>query len=186
MTIRRAVRVERHAYPPSQCGPSIRGRVRPVRASHTFAVPSSLPVTIRVPSGLNDTLFTAPCGLSDRAGRSRPPVPHLRRPVRTTRDDSRPSGLNDALVYELCGRSGREARPGPRVPYLCLALSSPPPVTIRVPSGLNDCTLASPVALRVRAEASPVRASQTFAVLLTAGDDPHAVRAERDAPTHAV
>ncbi len=28
----------------------------PVRASHTFAVPSSLPVTMRVPSGLNDTL----------------------------------------------------------------------------------------------------------------------------------
>ena len=32
----------------------------PVRASHTFAVWSSLPVTIRVPSGLNATLYTAP------------------------------------------------------------------------------------------------------------------------------
>ena len=30
----------------------------PVRASQTFAVRSQLPVTMRVPSGLNDTLLT--------------------------------------------------------------------------------------------------------------------------------
>ena len=71
----------------------------PVCASQTFAVSSSLPVTMRVPSGLNDALLTAPvCPLSSSkavpvrasqtfAVRSSLPV--------TIRE---PSGLNATLV----------------------------------------------------------------------------------------
>ena len=52
----RAVRAERHAPHRGPCVPSVRAACVPARVSHTLAVRSSLPVTIRVPSGLNDTL----------------------------------------------------------------------------------------------------------------------------------
>ena len=56
----RPVRAERHAQALAVC-PLRSSRAVPVRASHTFAVLSPLPVTIRVPSGLNDALNTRSC-----------------------------------------------------------------------------------------------------------------------------
>ena len=69
----------------------------PLLASHTFAVPSKLPVTIRDPSGLNDAEMTGRlCPLSVRTSApllaSQTFAVPSRLPV-TTRD---PSGLNDA------------------------------------------------------------------------------------------
>ena len=56
-------------------------------------------------------------------------------------------------------------------------------VTIRVPSRLNDTVLTMPVNPFSSSRDAPVRASHTFAVLvIAAGDDPRAVRAERHAP----
>ena len=198
----------------------------PVRASHTFAVSSALPVTIRVPSGLNDTLCTATrVPFQFEQDRPRPRVPHLRRLVITAGDDPR------------AVRAERHAPHPVRVPFQfeqgvpvrashTFAVRSSLPVTIRVPSGLND-TLDHRARVPFEVEQGvPVRASHTFAVLsslpvtirvpsglndtlrhharvpfesserrarprvphlrrpvLTAGDDPRAVRAERHATT---
>ena len=52
-------------------------------ASHTFTVLSALPVTMRLPSGLNATLDTQlVCPLRERSLLARVGVPHLHRLVR--------------------------------------------------------------------------------------------------------
>ena len=64
---------------------------RPPAASHTFAVPSSLPVASRVPSGDHDTELTAPVWpvrLEQLPGGGR--VPDLGRPIRTPGGQPRP------------------------------------------------------------------------------------------------
>ena len=104
-----------------------------------MAVLSALPVTIRVPSGLNATLIPRPVALEFEKWRSRPRV-HT------------------------------------------FAVWSSLPVTIRVPSGLNATLFTCPVAFQVE-QRRPGPRSHTFASVLTSGDDPRAVRAERHAVT---
>ena len=61
----------------------------PVAASHTFTVLSSLPLTMRLPSGLNATLLTrcrVPLEGEDLLARVR--VPHLHRLVIAAADDA--------------------------------------------------------------------------------------------------
>ena len=92
----------------------------PVRASHTFAVLSQLPVTIRVPSGLNATLDTpvrVPLQVSEARARSR--VPHLRRLVVLPVTMRVPSGLNDTLITQSrVPLEVEQGRARPRVPHL--------------------------------------------------------------------
>ena len=136
----------------------------PVLASHTFAVWSRLPVTMRVPSGLNATLIhLARVPLQFQQGRARPGVPQLRRPVPTAGDDAR------------AVRAERHASHPARVPLSSswgvpvlashtFAVRSPLPVTMRVPSGLN-ATLATPFVCPFSSNRGvPVLASHTFAV----------------------
>ena len=95
----RAVGAERHARSPQSVCPLRSSKGVPVRASHTFAVPSSLPVTIRVPSGLNATLLTAArVPFESSKVVARPRVPHLRRLVPLPVTIRVPSGLNDTLL----------------------------------------------------------------------------------------
>ena len=138
----------------------------PLLASQTFAVLSSLPVTIREPSGLNDAEVTGPvCPLSVRTSA----------PLRASQtfavlsslagDDPRPVGAERRRIDVIGVPLEREdlgAAPG--VPDL-RRLVRDSPVTIREPSGLNDAEMTGPVCpLSVRTSA-PLLASQTFAVV---------------------
>ena len=111
----------------------------PVVASHTFAVPSRLAVTIRDPSGLNDADWT-PIGVplegEDLGTRRR--VPHLRRPVPTRGHDPRPvrAERRRSDATPVCPLRVRTS--APVVASHTFAVPSSLAVTIRDPSGLND------------------------------------------------
>ena len=136
----------------------------PVVASHTFAVRSSLAVTIRDPSGLNDAELTrAGVPLEGEELGPGPRVPHLRRPVLARGDDPRPVRAerrrSDATGVPL---EGEELGPALRVPHLrrpvLTAGDDPRPVRAE-----RRRMTASVCPLRVRSSA-PVFASHTFAV----------------------
>ena len=116
----RAVRAERHAHTPCPCAPSGRAGACPVRASHTFAVWSALPVTIRVPSGLNATLahrpvcpFSSSRGVPVRASHTfavlSPTAGDDPRAVRAERHAPHPA----RVPFQV-----EQGRAGPRVPHL--------------------------------------------------------------------
>ncbi len=117
----RAVRAERHAqqHRIDVC-PFSSSRGVPVRASHTFAVWSPLPVTMRVPSGLNATLIT-PARVPLESSRAVPVrASHtfaVRSPLPVT--IRVPSGLNATLITApVCPFELEQGRARPRVPHL--------------------------------------------------------------------
>ena len=76
-----AVGAKRHAGHRVRCGRSAAAPMGwPVSASHSRTVLSSLPETMRVPSGLNATLYTVPVwpvsGCADGLAGVRVPQPH--------------------------------------------------------------------------------------------------------------
>ena len=114
----------------------------PVRASQTFAVLSWLPVTIRVPSGLNDTHRPDRVPFQFEQERYGPRVPDLRRLVLTSGEDPRAVGAERHALHPA--RVAFEFERG--VPVRAshtFAVLVPLPVRIRVPSGLNDALLTA-------------------------------------------
>ena len=151
---------------------SVRARIVACRASHTFAVLSELPVTIRVPSGLNATLCTAPCGPQFEQRRAAcPRVPHLRRCVRTAGDDPRPVGAERHAGHRCpCGPSVRAGSCPSAVPHLrCVVHASGDDAR---PSGLNATLLTAPVWPLRSSKAVPVGVPHLRRLVRTAGDDP--------------
>ena len=104
MTIRVPVGAERHARHPRSVWPLRSSTAVARRASHTFAVLSALPVTIRVPSGLNATLFTWP-SVAFQFEQNRPrPASHTFAVLSALPVTMRvPSGLNATLFTSPCG-----------------------------------------------------------------------------------
>ena len=116
-----AVGAERHAVHRAGVPLEGRGAPGPCSASHTFAVLSSLPVTMRLPSGLNATLLDrARVPLEGEQFLARRGVPHPapscpRSPV-TMR---LPSGLNATLrTRPVCPLRARTVLAARGVPHL--------------------------------------------------------------------
>ena len=111
-----AVGAERHAVHRSRCGRSAAGRrVGRWPASHSRTVLSPLPEAIRVPSGLNATLYTAPVwpvsGCADGLAGVR--VPHPHGAVATAGGDPGAVGAERHTVSPCpCGRSAARRRVG--------------------------------------------------------------------------
>ena len=136
-----AVGAERHAvHRAGVAGQRLRRSGWPVSASHSRTVLSSLPETMRLPSGLNATLVTAsvwpvsgwPIGLAGGG------VPHPHRLVVAAGDDALAVGAERHAGHRA-GVAGQRLRrwvgrwPRPTAAPCCRQL----PETMRVPSGLN-------------------------------------------------
>ena len=124
----------------------------PFSASHTFAVWSSLPVTMRRPSGLNATLPHPACvTLEGEEFLARPGVPHLHGLVLAAGDDASAVGAERHAPHPACvPLEGEEFLARLGVPHLQPYWSSLP-VTMRLPSGLN-ATLRTPPGVPLEGE----------------------------------
>ena len=136
----------------------------PVRTSQTLAVLSSLPVAIRLPSELKETASTdTTMPFEFDQWKPRPGIPNFGRAVRTSSADQGAIRTEADTPY-FASMPGQVTERSPVRASQTLALRSELPVTIRVPSGLNETLSTSAKCPRRSNTNCPVRASQTFAV----------------------
>ena len=111
-----------------------------------------MPVTMRSPSGLNATLRTSsrvPLEGEDLLARRR--VPHLRRPVLAAGDDALAVGAERHARTRTSVCPLRVRTSWPVAASHTFTVSSPLPVTMRLPSGLN-ATLEHPAGVPLEGE----------------------------------